>query len=282
MTNDTMEDFRSNSYRIAQAIAPGWERWRAQFERAVIPVRQWMINELAPQPGQTLLELAAGAGDTGFEAAEIIGQDGGLVCTDFSPAMLDVARRRGVELGLRNVDYRVMDAEHVELDTDSVDGVLCRFGYMLMSDAAAALSETRRVLRPGGRLTLAVWSAPDRKPFFAIVARALAERGHLPPADPGAPSPFSMASQQRTRALLEGAGFGSVGTAELPVRFAFRDLDEYMSFMADTAGPLAMVLRAPSEDEREAVKTDLLDAFGDFVSGRRHELPGVALAATAS
>jgi ubiquinone/menaquinone biosynthesis C-methylase UbiE len=76
------------------------------------------------------------------------------------------SRRRGAELGVNNVEYRVMDAERIELDADSVDGVLCRFGYMLMADPAAALRKTRRVLRRGGRLTLAVWGAPERNPFL--------------------------------------------------------------------------------------------------------------------
>jgi ubiquinone/menaquinone biosynthesis C-methylase UbiE len=92
-----------------------------------------------------VLELAAGAGDTGFAAASDAGR---LLCTDFSPAMLDVARRRAGELGITNVEFRVLDAEHLDLDTASVDGVLCRLGYMLVADPAAALAETRRVLRP--------------------------------------------------------------------------------------------------------------------------------------
>ncbi|MET0762139.1 MAG: methyltransferase domain-containing protein, partial [Thermoleophilaceae bacterium] len=148
------EDYRRTIYEIAEAIAPGWERWRARIEETTTPVREWMLREQAPRTGDTVLELAAGAGDTGFEAASIVGERGRLISTDFSPAMVEVARRRGAELGLRNVDHRVIDAERIELDTDSVDGVLCQSGYMLMADPAAALSETRRVLRPGGRVAL--------------------------------------------------------------------------------------------------------------------------------
>ena len=109
--------------------------------------------------------------------------------------MVEVARRRGAELGLENVDYRVIDAEQIELQADSVDGVLCQSGYMLMADPAAALSETRRVLRPGGRLALSVWGAPEQNPWASIGGRLLVERGHLPPPEPGAPGVFSMASR---------------------------------------------------------------------------------------
>ena len=111
-------------YEMAEAIAPGWERWRARIEDVVSPVRGWMLAGLAPRPGDTVLELAAGAGDTGFEAAAVLGERGRLISTDFSPAMLDVARRRGAELGLGNVDCRLMDAERIELDAFWVVGVL--------------------------------------------------------------------------------------------------------------------------------------------------------------
>ena len=164
-----------------------------------------MIRELAPRPGDTVLELAAGAGDTGFEVAAIVGEAGHLTSTDFSPAMVEVARRRGAELGVRNLEHRVMDAERIELENDSVDGVLCRYGYMLMPDPARALRETRRVLRPGGRLALAVWGAPERNPFFAVIAMPLVQRGHLPPPEAGGRSPFSMANEGRTQALLADA-----------------------------------------------------------------------------
>jgi SAM-dependent methyltransferase len=276
------EDYRRTSYEAWEAMAPGWERWRAQLEETTTPVRKWLISELAPQSGDTVLELSAGPGDTGFAAAAIVGERGRLISSDFSPDMVEVARRRGAELGLPNVDHRVIDAERIELETDSVDGVLCRSGYMLMADPAAALSETRRVLRPGGRLALSVWGAPERNPWAAIGGRFLVERGHMPPPEPGAPGIFSMASVDRTRTLLEGAGFTAVRTEEVPVRWPFRDLDEYERWVTEIAGAFAMVVRGLPEDERKALRSQLTEAFVPFATDEGYELPGVALCAVAS
>jgi SAM-dependent methyltransferase len=277
-----VEDYRRASHDVWEAMAPGWERWRAQLAEALTPLRSWLIRKLAPQPGQTVLELGAGTGETGFEAAALLGEDGRLVSTDFSPEMVEVARRRGSELGLGNVDYRVIDAERIELDSGSVDGVLCQSTYMLVADPGAALAETRRVLRPGGRLALSVWGAPERNPWASIGGMILVERGHLPAPEPGAPGVFSMASQERTRALLDGAGFASVRTEEVGVCFAFRDLDDYEQWVIDVGGPFAMLVRGLPEDEREVLRGRLRAAFVPFATDGGYELPGVALCALAS
>jgi SAM-dependent methyltransferase len=277
-----VEGYRRTSHEVWQAMAPGWERWRAQLADALTPVREWLIGELGAQPGETVLELGAGTGETGFEAAAILGQDGRLLSTDFSAEMVEVARRRGTELGLGNVDYRVIDAERIELDSRSVDGVLCQSIYMLAAEPAAALAETRRVLRTGGRLALSVWGAPERNTWASIAGMILVERGHMPPPEPGAPGVFSMASDERTRGLLDGAGFGSVRTEEVPVRFAFQGLDDYEQWVIDVTGPFAIVVRGLPEDERGVLRARLREAFAPFATDSGYELPGVALCAIAS
>jgi ubiquinone/menaquinone biosynthesis C-methylase UbiE len=282
MTGETLDELRRRNYEIAEAVAPGWERRRPFIEQVTAPVREWMIRELAPRSGDTVLELAAGAGDTGFEAAAAVGEGGRLVSTDFSPAMVEVGRRRGAELGMGNVDHRVIDAQRIDLDADSVDGVLCRFGYMLMPEPAVALSETRRVLRPGGRLALAVWGPPDRNPNFATVGMTLVQTGHMPPPDPEGPGVFAMGSEERTRAMLQDAGFEDVRAEEVPVSFRFRDIDEYLEVTTDTAGPMAIVLRELSDAELQEVRGRLEAGFAPFATDNGYEIPGLALCAVAS
>jgi len=283
MATETLDDHRRAVYEIAEAIAPTWERRRAEVEEAAAPVRAWMLRELGAQAGDTVLELAAGVGETGFEAAAIIGGTGRLITTDFSPAMLAAARRRGAELGVENAEYRVMDAERNELADDSIDRVLCRFGYMLMAEAGTALAETRRVLRPGGRLTLAVWGALERNPFFAIAGLSMVQRRHIPPPEPPpAPGPASMASIGRTTGLLRGAGFTEVRTEEVTGRFVIPDLDEYLSVVADTAGPLGLALQGLAADDRAAVRADVEDSLRRFAVDDGYVLPCVSLCAVAS
>jgi len=276
------DDYRRSSREVWEAMAPGWERWRTQLADALTPVREWLIRALGPEPGETVLELGAGTGETGFAAAAILGDNGRLISTDFSPDMVEVARRRGTELALGNVDYRVIDAEHIELDSGSVDGALCQSAYMLVADPAAALAETRRVLRRGGRLALSVWGAPERNPWASIGGMILIERGHMPLPEPGAPGVFSMASEEHTRALLDGAGFRSVRTAEVPVHFGFRSLEDYEQWILDVGGPFAVLVRGLPEEEREVLRARLREAFAPFAADGGYELPGAALCAVAS
>ena len=282
MTTQALEDHRRTIREIADAVAPGWERRRAYIETTATPVREWMLRELAPQPGQTLLELACGAGDSGFDAAALTGDGGRLISSDISAAMLDVARRRGAERGVLNVDYRLLDVERIELGDDTVDGVLCRYAYMLVADPAAAFAETRRVLRPGGRVVLAVWGAPERNPFFAALVTSLVRAGHVPPQDPTAPGPFSLSDPERVRGLLVGSGFTEVRTEEVTKRFTFPDVDEYVAIHADASGPMALVLRGLSAAERAGVAESLGAALEPFRTDAGYEVPGVSVVAVAA
>jgi SAM-dependent methyltransferase len=276
------DEYRRTSLENWRTMAAGWERRRASIESGSAAVAEWLIRELAPQSGQTILELAAGPGDTGFAAAPLIGEEGRLISTDFSPEMVEVGRRRGVELGLTNVDHLQMDAENLELEDHSVDGVICRFAYMLMADPAAALAETRRVLRPGGRLVLAVWRGPERNPWVAIAGRVLVARGLAPPPDPEAPGMFTMAADERVRALLGAAGFTEIRIDDVPIVFLADDVDDYVTAVRETGGMFARAWEAASEDERLGIKEELAEAFVPFEADGGYELPGLALVAVAS
>src|ERR671931_2561553 len=134
-----------------------------------------MVDAIDPQPGQRILEIAAGLGDTGLLAAERVGPSGSVLITDGTEAMVAAARERAEEVGATNVQFRTMQAEWLDLPAASVDGVLCRFDYMLLVDAETALRETRRVLKPGGRVALAVWDALEHNPWMGVIRQALVD-----------------------------------------------------------------------------------------------------------
>jgi SAM-dependent methyltransferase len=270
-----LDEYREKSLDTWERFAGNWERERDFFIPATGPVSERLVERLDPQPGDTVLDIAAGTGDQGFLAAERVGDDGKLISTDFAPSMVGVARRVGDRAGLGNVEYRVLDAERMDLDDSSVDGVLCRFGYMLMADPAAALSETRRVLRDGGRLSFAVWAEPDRNHWASLPGLVLVELGHMPPPELGAPGIFAMADPDRIRELVTGAGFDDPDIEEVPVRWDYESADQHWEKTLTLAAPIAEAFGSLEDGDKERVSSEVKQRATQRLSEDSAALDGV-------
>jgi ubiquinone/menaquinone biosynthesis C-methylase UbiE len=253
------DEYKQQSLDSWDAMAPGWKRRRDWLKENTGRVNDWIVARADPQPGQTWLDVAGGPGDLSFALAERVGDDGHVIYTDFSPEMVEVARGAGETRGAGSVEFRVLDAERMDLDDDSVDGVGCRYGYMLMADPAAALRETRRVLRDGGPLSFAVWSTPDRNPWAAIPAMTLVQRGHVPPPEPGAPGIFALGMPERIRELVTGAGCAEPEIEEIAFEFQYPDDDDFWDALVRLAGPLARVINALPDEEQQATRAAITE-----------------------
>lgn len=282
-TDHRLDQARHESLSEWEAMAPGWERRREFLRDFSQGITDWLIAALDPQPGQTILELAAGPGDTGFAAARLIGETGRLISTDFAPGMVEVSKRRAKELGVSNVQFDVLDAERNALDTNSVDGVLCRWGYMLMPDPAAAIAESRRVLCPGGRLALTAMGRPENNPWASLVAKSIFDLGLVPPMDPNAPGGlFSLADHDKLRDLLVGADFDNVRIEDVEFHLSFSDFEEYWRFILEFAGAVAVLLQSFSDQDRARVHDTTKAATKAFLRDVGYDFPGLAVNAVAS
>jgi ubiquinone/menaquinone biosynthesis C-methylase UbiE len=261
-----LDTYRRESRETWAHVAQGWEDRREWFMGITGRVNDWLVQKANPEPGQTVLELAAGTGDLGFRVAERLGQEGRVITTDFAPEMLDVARRQGEARGLRNLEYRLLDAENMDLEDDSVDAVVCRWGYMLIADPAAAFKETRRVLRDGGALAFAVWGTPDRNPWASVPAMTLVQRGHMPPPEPGAPGMFALGEPARISELVTGAGFGEPEREEITFEFRYADFDDVWDGLVRMS-PFGRTFDELSAEEREAT----VEAVRENVAPFRNE-----------
>ena len=286
--------FDANAHREAslqnwEEAAPGWVRRQELLRELGAPVSSWMLDALALAPGQRVLELAAGLGETGMLAAERVAPTGGVIISDQAEAMLEGARARAGALGLSNVEFQVLNAEWIDLPVASIDGVLCRWGYMLMADPAVALGETRRVLRPGGRLALAVWDSIEHNPWALLPAQELSERGlgaeqegEAPDPAQAPPGPFALGNSARVSQLLAEAGFGEVEvqSMELPRRHgSFQELWETTLDLSRNFHDAVLDRPAPEIAEIEA---GLAERFAPYTAtDGTLEVPGRTLLASA-
>lgn len=208
--------------------AAGWEARADWFHEQTLPVATWLVEAVDPQPGQTLLDLCAGIGDTGFLAAELIQPGGTMITADFSPDMLTAAQRRAAKHGLSNVRFRQMDA-NLPLDQPaaSLDGVLCRWGYMLLNDGEDALRETRRILKPGAAVALAAWTGPEENPWSVAPLAILRARGLVDPADPAAPGQFAWGEPGEVADHMEAAGFVEPRVERVEFAMRYADVDDW-------------------------------------------------------
>lgn len=237
--------------------ASGWSRRADAIQEFGMRVSVWLVEQLDLQPGQRVLELASGPGDTGFLAAELVLPGGTLISSDGAVSMLGVAQGRARDLGVSNVEFKQVYLEWIDLPTASVDAVVCRWGLMLAPDPAASLQEARRVLRPGGRIALAVWDRPELNPWATIPNRALVELGHAEPPDPTAPGMFALADPARLRELLEAAGFLEVTVEPIRLSRSEASVAAYIDETADLARGFGEVRERLSPEERVAVQEQI-------------------------
>ena len=280
--------FDANAHRDAslqgwEEAAAGWVRSQELLREFGAPVSHWLIDAVAPQPGQRVLELAAGLGETGLLAAELVAPVGGAIISDQAEAMLTGARERAGTLGLSNVEFQVINAEWIDMPVASVDVVLCRWGYMLMADPAAALGETRRVLRPGGRAALAVWDAIEHNPWALLPGAVLRERGLTPPPVPGAPSPFALGDAERLRELLAQAGFSDAHVETLQLHRRHATFEEFWETTLDLSRVFHDAVLARPQPEIEQIQAALRERMADFEApGGMLDIPARTLVACAS
>ncbi len=233
------------------SVAEAYERHAPAFV-AGEKVSAWLVDAVEARPGVTVLDLATGPGYTSLLAAA---RGASVICTDLSPSMLEVARRRAAEQSLDGIEFRLMDAQDMDLADGSVDGVLCRYGVMLMPDLSAVLAEVHRALRPGRPFAYAVWGSPEHNMWASLIRTAAERNGHRPEGDPLGPGGMmSLADPARNMNAARAAGFSqvTVETLKLPVRFD--SFEEYWTLRREASVSTQNLLAALTDDEVAALR----------------------------
>lgn len=211
-----------------------------------------LLAHAQPRAGLRVLDIATGPGEPAMTLSRIVGERGSVLGIDLAERMIELARSNAKAASLKNVEFRVMDAENLDLPDGSFDLVTCRFGLQIVTDPERTLGEVRRVLKPGGRLAATVWGPGERCPAIHVMVGPMLE--HAEPDETGyLPTPYEMGGPGELVALLEKHGFREARETRVTHDWTFPSLDAWLH-AALKGTPLGHSL----SEEDEHVQRDVL------------------------
>jgi SAM-dependent methyltransferase len=228
-----------------------WAEVRELLELQLAPLGRRALGALAPYPGESVLDIGCGGGETALDLAQAVAPDGTVVGIDMSAGVLAFAQRAAK--GCERVRFVQADAQVFPFEPASFDAAFSRFGVMFFADPTAAFVNIRRGLRPNGRLAFVCWRAMEENPLDIVPLRAAS--AHLPPQpphDPGAPGPFAFANPDHVRGILERAGFGEIEITAHNEQVGSGDLDATLA-VCSRVGALGKILRENPELRAETL-----------------------------
>ena len=250
----------------------GWDLAAADYEwtwRAQLASAQAKLLACASlAPGERVLDVACGTGLVAFAAAKAVGPGGEVVGVDISGQMIEAARLRADVRKVPNARFTRMDAETLTLPDAAFDVVLCALGLMYMPDPARALREMRRVLRPGGRLVLAVWGDRSRcgwSELFSIVDAEVASEV--------CPLFFHLGREGALARLCADAQFESIEQHRIAATLDYADAEQACR-AAFVGGPVALAWSRFDDNVQARVRTRYVESITPWRHDRGYRVPG--------
>ncbi len=247
------DEVREQQRQTWDRFSRGWETWDHLVLPMLQPIGDEMLRLLGVRGDAEHLDVASGTGEPGLTIAAQ-SPEGHVVLTDPAAGMIEAAQRSAQARGVANVEFRVCGADDLPFDDGTFDSVSCRFGFMFFPDIAGAVSELRRVLKPGGKLCAAVWAQPDGNPWATIPMAAIAAETELPATPPDAPGLFRCAAPGAISGAFAEAGLHDVGETDVRATLTTTSAEEYWQYMTDVAAPVIAGLSLVDDVARARIR----------------------------
>ncbi len=282
MTTRSPDPSETGSIFASGEVAEQWHRGKAERDEVNAPANEMMLNLANLCAGNRVLDVAAGTGDQTLMAARRVGPTGYVLATDISTSMLNLTAEAVRNAGLTNVDTRVMDAENIDLDTDSFDAVICRMGLMLFSNPVKALIGMHRVVKPTGKVVALVWSTEEKNPCRGLPLAIVRRFGSNLSAVPGLRLMFALGEPGILEDTFRAGGFHDVAVRAVTTRWCFPSTTEAIRATKGSFPGLQRIMAQLSDAERELAWTEIEQQLSQFGGPNGFEAPGEVLIGVAT
>jgi len=246
-----------------------------------LPLTQALIEHAGIREGQSVLDVAAGAGEPSLTIAETVGPTGSVMCTDAVLAMVEAARSEAKRRGLTNMGFRQCPAEALPFAANSFDVAVSRLGIMFFADPVAAVREMLRVVKPDGALALAVWGKSEINPFCYLITGVIERHVKGAVVEPNAPNAFRFAETGKLSGVLTEAG--AIDVDERVFSFNIEAPLSPLQFWAlrsQTSDTLrAKLARLPATQQTQ-IASEVEQAVKDFFPDNQMKFPAQMIIAT--
>jgi ubiquinone/menaquinone biosynthesis C-methylase UbiE len=258
-----------------------WTKHSDTIHQMFMPLTRALIERAGIHKGQTVLDVAGGAGEPSLTIAGVVGPEGSVTCTDGVVEMNEAARAEAQRRGITNVQFRQCVADSLPFADSSFDVVVSRLGVMLFPDPAGAMREMLRVLKPGGRLAFAVWGKSEVNPFCYLVTRVMDQHVKSPAADPDAPNAFRFAEPGKLKRVMTEAGAVDVEEGEVTFNLeAPVSPQQFWAMRSKMSDTLREKLNRLSADEQAQIAIEVEQAVQEFFPDNQMKFPAHLIIAT--
>ncbi|MBS1680275.1 MAG: methyltransferase domain-containing protein [Bacteroidetes bacterium] len=254
--NPQLVEIRDQQKASWNKFSSGWRKWNELTMDHLKPMGDEIIHLIHSDDNSMVLDIAAGTGEPGLTLASKM-KKGKVIVTDLSEGMLAIARENAAARGLKNIETKVCDVCELPFADQTFDAISCRFGFMFFPDMQLAANEMHRVLKPGGKIAVAVWNAAEKNFWITAMGGTINRNLNIAPPPPGAPGMFRCAESGLMSALFQKSGFKNTVEKEVKSQLKCGDTDTYWSMMTEIAAPFVAALSKADDRMKAKIKEEV-------------------------
>ena len=247
------EQISEQQKQVWNKVSAGWQKWDQFIMQFLRPMGDAIIDRLEIKEDDIVLDIAAGTGEPGLTIAGIA-KKGKVIGTDLSDEMLQIAEVNAVAKGLKNYSTKASDVSKLPFDDNSFTKISCRMGFMFFPDMQVAADEMYRVLKPGGRVAISVWSAADENFWSTAMTSVMNKHIEMPTPTPGM---FRCSKSGLMTDIFAKAGFKHIGEQPMTGKVDFIDADTYWQNRTDISEPVIAAMGKMDETTIAAIKNEV-------------------------